>query len=57
MNDWEIYLFVLFGKFNIIFCLVIEEDILNFVFIDGSDVLFFSVMWIVGDFIYLVFGF
>lgn len=57
MNDWEIYLFVLFGKFNIIFCLVIEEDILNFVFIDGSDVLFFSVMWIVGDLIYLVFGF
>lgn len=57
MNDWEIYLFVLFGKFNIICCLVIEEDILNFVFIEGSDVLFFSVMWIVGDFIYLVFGF
>lgn len=57
MNDWEIYLFVLFGRFNIICCLVIEEDILNFVFIDGSDVLFFSVMWIVGDFIYLVFGF
>lgn len=57
MNDWEIYLFVLFGKFNKICCLVIEEDILNFVFIDGSDVLFFSVMWIVGDFIYLVFGF
>lgn len=57
MNDWEIYLFVLFGKFNIICCFVIEEDILNFVFIDGSDVLFFSVMWIVGDLIYLVFGF